>query len=159
MLNHSGHDCVAAIRARRLLDRDMSNSALVIAPKGTRSEIGLKFAKVLPAGFFTPRVPRELCCLASDLCGDEGEHIGGRRFVDAGHTTGKPQIGEVHGKSEPVGDAPPLAHQRQVFGRERVVAHDRRRVRWWIEQRGARLRREDITRGHVLFGFTDTTIN
>ena len=39
------------------------------------------------------------------------------------------------------------------------MTHDRRRVGWRIEQRGARLGREDIARRHGAFRFTDMTIN
>ena len=89
MFDHRGHDDVAAIRAGRLFDRDMSNSALVVAPKGTNGEIGLKFAEMFPAGFV--RAARSLRTLgvASNLRRNEGEHIGRRRFIDAEHTTGK----------------------------------------------------------------------
>ena len=73
---------------------------------------------------------------------------------DAEHAARKTQIGEMHGKAEPIGGAPALADQRQVFRREGVMPHDRRRLRRRIEQRCARLGGEDVTRGHdiLLYG-------
>ena len=149
IFDHGGHDRVATIRTSRLFDRDMSDGALIFAPKWTHVEIGLKFAEMLPACFFAPRVTANSAGSHPICAAMKVEHIGGRRFVDAEHTAGKPQIGEVHGKSEPIGGAPPLADQRQVLGRERVMPHDRRRVGRRIEQRRARLRREDFVFLHA----------
>ena len=76
------------------------------------------------------------------------EHVRRRSFVRAECATGKPQISEMHGKAEPVGGAPPLTDHRQVFRRECVMPHDSRRIGRRIEKRRARLRGEDVTRGH-----------
>jgi hypothetical protein len=38
------------------------------------------------------------------------------RFFNVEHTARKSQIRKVHGKPEPIGGAPPMADQRQVFG-------------------------------------------
>ena len=54
----------------------------------------------------------------------------------------------MNGKPEPVGGAPSLSDQRQIFGREGVMPHDRRRLCRRIEQRRARLRREDFVLLH-----------
>ena len=141
VFDHRRHDDVAAIGPRRLFDRDKSKGALVVAAKGANVEIGLKLAEVLATRFAPLGVNAEICRLACNLLGYEGEHVGRRRFVDAQRSSGEPKTGEVHGESEPVGRSPPPANQRHVLRREGMIPHDRRRVRRWIEQRRARLRR------------------
>ena len=125
----------------------MSKGALVVTAKGANVEVNLKLAEMLPTRFTTLGVSAEICWLACRLSRDESEHVGGRRFFDAERSPGKPKIGEVHGKSEPVGGSP-SANQHHVLRRERIMPHDRHRVCRRIEQRRARLWREDVTRWH-----------
>ena len=145
MFDHRGHNDVATIRARCLFDRDMSNGALVITAKRTNIEIGLKLAKMRSTGLLPVRVFLDRLGLVSELRRDESQHVGRRRFINFDDSTRVPQIGEMDSEPEPIGGTTSLADQRHVLGRECVVSHDRCWVRRWIEQRRARLRREDMT--------------
>jgi len=74
-----------------------------------------------------------------DLSGDESQHAFRRLFVDAHDPAWIAKVCELNSKSEPVGGASALTDQRQVFRRESVMPHDRRRLCRRIEQRRARL--------------------
>jgi hypothetical protein len=137
MFNHRGNDGVATIRTDCLFDCDMRDSALVFAPKGTHGQIDLKFSEMFPARFVALCVDAEICRIATNLRCAEGQHVGGWRFFNVEHTARKSQVGEIHGKTDPIGGATPLADQCQVLRREGVVTHDRGRVGRRIEQRGA----------------------
>jgi hypothetical protein len=116
MFDGRGNNGVATIRTDCLFDCDMRDSALVFASKGTHGEIGLKFSEMVPARFVALCVDAEICGIATNLRRYEGQHVDGWRFVNVEHTARKSQIRKVHGKAEPIGGAPPLADQRQVFG-------------------------------------------
>ena len=88
IFDHSRDNDVAAIRPRRLFDRDMSKGAPVVTAKGANVEIGLEFAEVLPARFFTTRISCKLPRITFDLRGYEGKHLERRRFVRARHASG-----------------------------------------------------------------------
>lgn len=146
--DHRGNDCVPAIRTGRLFDCDMNNCAHVFAPERTHGKIGLQFAEMrttclLPFRIFFKRIE-----VVSNLRPNEGKHVRRRGFIDADHPARKTQVGETHGEAEPIRGAPALTDQREVFRREGVMPHDRRRVCRRIEQRSARLRGEDVARGH-----------
>ena len=128
IFDHRRHDDIATVRTVRQFDRDMSDGALIVATKGANVEVGLKIAEMFPTRFTTLGVNAKVRRLTCNLLGDESEHVSGRRLFDAEHPTGKSEIGEVHGKPEPVGRASALPDQRHVLGRESVVTHDRRRV-------------------------------
>ena len=125
IFDHRRHDDIAPIRADRLFNCDMSDGAFVVALEGTNVEIGLKFAEMFPTRLTPLGVNIEARRLACDLFGDVREHVGGRYLFDAEHPTGKSEIGEVHGKPQPVGGASTLADQRHVVERECVVTDDR----------------------------------
>lgn len=137
MFDHRGNDRVATIGSRRLLDRDMRNGAVILAAKRSNVEVGLQFAKVRSAGLLPVRIFLKRLGVVSNLRRDESEHVGGRPLVHANDSARETQIGEMHGKAEPIGRAAALANQRQVFCRVGVVPHDSRQLRRWIEQRRA----------------------
>ncbi len=109
VFDHRRHDDVAAIGPRRLFDRDKSKGALVVAAKGANVEIGLKFAEVFPARFFTSRIASKFFRITSDLRGYETEHVEWWRFVGTKHASWHSWIGEIDGEPETVGEASPLA--------------------------------------------------
>ena len=120
-----------------MFDCNMSNAAMVLALKRARAEIGVKLAKMLTTCFAAACIGRELGWITSDLRRDEGQHVGWRRFFRAERPAGKSQVGEMNGKPEPIGRAPSLANQRQIFRRVGVMPHDHRGLRRRIEQRRA----------------------
>ena len=61
----------------------------------------------LPKEIFRPPAPSKLVRI--ELSSEPSPSSG---LFDAEHPTGKSEIGEVHGKPEPVGDAPALPDQR-----------------------------------------------
>ncbi len=133
IFDHRGYDRVAAIRTYGLVEGDMSHRAFVIAIKGADCEIGLKFAQMRAASLLPLRVVFERLGVVSQLRRDESQHIRWRHFIDSDDAAWKFQEGEMDREPEPVGGATTFANQCQVFGRECVVAHDRRRLSRRIE--------------------------
>src|SRR5208283_4624946 len=84
-----------------------------------------------------------------NLTSNESQHIFGRFLVDAHDPARMAKVCELNSKAEPVGGAPALADKRHIVGRERVVTNNRRRIGRRIEQRRARLWREDFVLLHV----------
>ena len=85
---------------------------------------------------------------AADLGSQHGEHRRRRHLTGFNRPTGMAEITELHRITDPVGGAPAPEHLDQIVGAERVQSLDRGEVRWWIEQRGALRRRQDV-RDHL----------
>lgn len=81
--NHRGNDRLAAIRACRFIERDFGGGAIIFAPKWAHPKVCLEFPEMLPASLVTPRVSGKRRGLASDLRGDEVEHLDRRIFLRA----------------------------------------------------------------------------
>ena len=103
---------------------------------------------MLPAGCFTLAVVEKGRWIELELIGNESRHVGGKHFSRTEHPGGLTQVGEVDSKAKPVCSPASLPNQRQIFHRERVMANDGGYVRRWVEQSGARLRREDFVLLH-----------
>ena len=140
IFDHRGHDDVAAIRSGRLVDRDMQRQRACRRDETGELRDRFEARQDAPGAFhYVARNRRNLLGSHAICSAMNASMSAGGASSTPSSSTGKPEIGEVHGKPEPIGGAPPLTDQRHVLGRERVMAHDRRRVCWRIEQRRARL--------------------
>ena len=107
---------MAAIRASGLLDCNLRDSPIILTLEWTNFKICLQLAEMFPAGFFACGVTIKSCEFTAKLVGNKPKHVRRADLRGAPHTTGKTEIGEMHGKPKPVCIAPSSPDQRQVLG-------------------------------------------
>jgi hypothetical protein len=147
--DHGRNDCVPAIRSDRFIHRDGKKRTRIAAPGKPDIQAGLQFSDMLASGLSAARIIVKVSRVSINLPGDENQHVFGRFLVDAHDSARMAKVCELNREPEPVGGAPPLTDQRHILRRECVMAYDRGRVRRWIKQRRARLRREDFVLFHA----------